>query len=63
VFLTLKLKCDFLVSNFAFKCNLYRYCEVRRSGELKAVLTVVGLYRMTPPDPQLKGAWFQPLRL
>jgi hypothetical protein len=23
----------------------------------------VGLYALTPPDPQLKGAWFQPLQL
>jgi hypothetical protein len=24
---------------------------------------VVGLYKLTPPEPQLKGAWFQPLHL
>jgi factor associated with neutral sphingomyelinase activation len=31
---------------------------VREPGRL-----VVGLYKLTPPDPKLKGAWFQPLHL
>ena len=32
-------------------------------AESARILTEVGLYTLTPPDPQLKGAWFQPLHL
>jgi hypothetical protein len=45
------------VSKFAFKFNLYRYDaakatllhEFRRGGAVQL---------LTPPDPQLKGAWY-----
>jgi hypothetical protein len=32
----LNLKCDILVSNFAFKCNLYRYNTAAQGGMHRA---------------------------
>ena len=41
-FQTLNLKCDILVSKFAFKCNLYRYVGGLRAAVGRGRLAVVG---------------------
>jgi hypothetical protein len=60
----LNLSSEKLVSNFAFKCNLYRYNEaetymmggagaLKRSDSIQVTTPAVGLYKLTH---SLKGA-------
>jgi hypothetical protein len=54
------LKCDFLVSNFAFKFNLYRYSLgllVLFGGWIMVVVTarLVGLYKRGEPGWKAPG--------
>jgi hypothetical protein len=55
--------------SFAFKCNLYRYDKAQAVFRINYPPTegyekhVVGLYKLSPADPQLESSWCQPLRL
>jgi hypothetical protein len=63
-FQPLNLKCDFLVSEFAFKFNLYRYRKGDGAGVHGRPRHVVGLFKLHSIDPERERRLVtQPLNL